>query len=75
VTELKLVDPIEPLAPTKVVGEEGKWAVDFEHYRADLKEYLDRIRVYSDFRASLYAVVFGQCTEAMKNRIQSHDDF
>jgi hypothetical protein len=30
---------------------------------------------YSNFRAGLYNIVFGQCTEALQDKLKSHSDF
>ncbi|GKY97397.1 hypothetical protein MPSEU_000698200 [Mayamaea pseudoterrestris] len=46
-----------------------------EEYKADKKEHVERVRVYSDFLAGIYAVLYGQCTERMKDRVKSHAKF
>lgn len=40
-----------------------------------MKEYVKRNRTLSSNLAALHAVIWGQCSEAMKAKIKSHDDY
>ena len=66
---LALVDPTEPAHPPD--GDQ----VAFELWKMDLKEYRDKVKVYANFRAGLYSLVLGQCTDALQERLKSHHDY
>ena len=66
---LVLVDPTAPENPP-----EGN-QVAFEIWKMDIKEYREKVKVFSNFRASLYSLVLGQCTDALQERLKSHHDF
>ena len=36
---------------------------------------MTKVQEYMNFRSGLYNLVMGQCTEALKERLKSHDDF
>jgi hypothetical protein len=40
-----------------------------------VKEYQVKEQEYSNFRAGLYNIVLGQCTEALQDNLKSHKDF
>ena len=66
---LALVDPTAPKNPP-----EGN-QVAFEIWKMDIKEYCEKLKVFANFRASLYSFVLGQCTDALQERLKSHHDF
>ena len=66
---LALADPTAPKNPPK--GNQ----VAFEIWKMDIKEYREKLKVFANFRASLYSLVLGQCTEALQERLKSHHDF
>ena len=66
---LVLADPIEPANPPK--GDQ----VAFELWKMDLKEYREKLKAFANFRAGLYSLVLGQCTEALHEHLKSHHDF
>ena len=66
---LLLVDPTAPENPP-----EGN-QVAFEIWKMDIKEYREKVKVFSNFWASLYSLVLGQCTDALQERLKSHHDF
>ena len=66
---LTLVDPTEPENPP-----DGN-QVAFELWKMDLKEYREKLKVYANFRAGLYSLVLGQCTDALQERLKSHHDY
>ena len=49
--------------------------VAFERWKYVYKEYMTKVQEYMNFRSGLYNLVMGQCTEALKERLKSHDDF
>jgi hypothetical protein len=46
-----------------------------ELWKVEIKEHYEKIQRYENFRAGLYNVVLGQCTEALEDRLKSHQDF
>ena len=40
----------------------------------DIKEYCEKIKVFANFRAGLYSLVLGQCTDALQEHMKSHHD-
>ena len=41
----------------------------------DIKEYHKKLKVFANFRAGLYSLVLGQCTDALQECLKSHHDF
>ena len=66
---LVLVDPTPPDNPP-----EGN-QVAFEIWKMDIKEYREKLKVFANFRAGLYSLVLGQCTDALQERLKSHHDY
>ena len=66
---LMLVNPIEPDNPP-----EGN-QVAFELWKMDIKEYREKLKVFTNFRAGLYSLVLGQCTDALQEHLKSHHDY
>ena len=66
---LTLVDPTEPENPP--AGDQ----VAFKLWKMDLKEYREKLKVYANFRAGLYSLVLGQCTDTLQERLKSHHDY
>jgi hypothetical protein len=46
-----------------------------EVWKMELKEHHEKVQHYTNFWASLYNVVLGQCTEVLEERLKSHEDF
>ena len=69
VDSLDLADPDEPPAPDP--GNQ----VAFEQWKYVYKEYMSKMQEYTNFRSGLYNLVMGQCTEALKECLKSHEDF
>jgi hypothetical protein len=44
-------------------------------WKIEVKEYRIKEQEYSNFRAGLYNIMFGQCTEALQDKLKSHTDF
>ena len=66
---LSLVDPTPPENPP-----EGN-QVAFEIWKIDIKEYREKMKVFANFRAGLYSLVLGQCTDALQECLKSHQDY
>ena len=66
---LTLADPTEPDNPA-----EGN-QVAFELWKMDLKEYREKLKVFANFRAGLYGLGLGQCTDALQEHLKSHHDY
>jgi hypothetical protein len=66
---LELEDPEEPEHPAPD-DQDGAyvWKYNYKEYQAKLQEF-------SNFRAGLYNVVLGQCTDALQDKLKSHTDF
>ena len=47
----------------------------FEIWKMDIKEYREKMKVFANFRAGLYSLVLGQCTDALQERLKSHQDY
>ena len=69
VDTLELVDPLEPPAPDP--GDQ----VAFECWKYVYKEYMIKMQKYTNFHSGLYSLVMGQCTNSLKERLKSHEDF
>lgn len=69
VTNLELDDPEPPPNP------DPNNQILFEIWKLDIKEYREKAKEYSNFRSGLYNTVFGQCTEALQDKLKSHQDF
>ena len=66
---LELTDPEQPAAPDPAN------LVEFERWKYVYKEYMMKMQEYTNFRSGLYNLVMGQCIEALKERLKSHEDF
>ena len=66
---LALTDPVAPDNPPD--GDQ----VAFELWKMDIKEYREKLKVFANFRAGLYSLVLGQCTDALQERLKSHRDY
>ena len=66
---LILVDPTPPENPP-----EGN-QVAFKIWKMDIKENREKMKVFANFRAGLYSLVLGQCTNALQERLKSHQDY
>ena len=66
---LVLVNPTPPDNPPQ--GNQ----VAFEIWKMDIKEYHEKLKVFANFRAGLYSLVLGQCTDALQEPLKSHHDY
>lgn len=67
--------PTEPKEPTGTRATSNSWAVD--RYKLEYAHYLKLSQEYDRDKAKTFAMVYGQCTEAMKNKLKTfpdHDD-
>ena len=62
-----LLEPNDPITPATRTSE-MIWA-------EEVKEYVKRVRELRSSLATLHAVIWGQCSEAMKAKIKSHEDY
>jgi hypothetical protein len=46
-----------------------------EVWKMELKEHHEKVQHYANFWAGLYNVMLGQCTEALREQLKSHEDF
>jgi hypothetical protein len=67
---LQLDDPERPTEPG-----DAATAVQLKHWEFEEKEYRSKVKAYSDFRAGLYSTVLGQCTEALKAKLEAREEF
>ena len=49
--------------------------VDEAIWKEELKEHVKQVRVLKGNLATMMAVIWGQCSEAMKSKLKSHDDY
>ena len=66
---LDLTKPVEPPEPDPAN------LVAFERWKYVYKEYMTKMQEYTNFCSGLYNLVMGQCTEALKECLKSHEDF
>jgi hypothetical protein len=69
IRDLELVAPIAPTNPDPTN------AIAFEMWKLEARDHRAKAQEYDNFRAGLYNVVFGQCTEALQDKLKSHSDF
>jgi hypothetical protein len=69
VNDLELDDPEEPANP------DPRNQIEFELWKLDIKEHRLKMQEYANFRAGLYNVVFGQCTESLQDKLKSHENY
>jgi len=70
VRDLKLEELSELLLPQDMTD-----FVDMERWKYHFKEHETKVLEYSNFKAGLYSVVHGQCTDALQEKLKSHPDF
>ena len=44
-------------------------------WKMDIKENCEKLKVFANFRAGLYSLVLGQCTDALQDHLKSHHDY
>jgi hypothetical protein len=66
VDDLELTMPDPPDDPVA-----GASNVAFELWKTAVKEYNEKTKVLTDFKASLYSVALGQCTPALLSKVRS----
>ena len=69
VDTLELTDPEEPPAPDPAN------LIAFEQWKYEYKEHMNKVQEYTNFCSGLCNLVMGQCTESLKERLMSHEDF
>jgi hypothetical protein len=48
--------------------------VDEAIWKEELKEHVKQVRVLKGNLATMMAIIWGQCSEAMKSKVKSHDE-
>ena len=66
---LELIDPVQPEAPNPAN------VVEFEFWKLVVNEHQTNAKEYANFKAGLYNLVFGQCTDALQEQLKSHTNF
>lgn len=69
VRDLVLTDPMAPVNPDPAN------VIAFELWKIEIKEHRMKQQEYANFKAGLYNVVLGQCTDALQDKLKSHADF
>ena len=46
-----------------------------ERWKFHFNEYGFKVIEYGNFRAGLYSLIYGQCTDALQDKLKSHKDF
>ena len=64
--------PTEPKALAGTRATSNSWAVD--RYKLEYAHYLKLLEDYDHNKAQIFAVIYGQCTDAMKSKLKSHSD-
>jgi hypothetical protein len=49
--------------------------IQYEMWKLSVEKHKIKEQEYSNFRAGLYKLVFGQCTKALQDKFKSHSDF
>ena len=70
VKDLELNDPSPPAEPTGEIS-----AIQLKRWEFAEKDYRNKLKAYSDFRAGLYSTVLGQCTDGLKTKLESRGEF
>lgn len=68
---VKAVQDLSLTPPPALADPQGGDPVAFEVWKHELKKYSDRLETQAHFRARLFTVVLGQCTEALEDRLKS----
>lgn len=69
VRDLKLAEPTAPPNP------DPSDVIAFEMWKLEVKDYRTKQHEYNNFKAGLYNIVYGQCTEGLQDKLKSHPDF
>jgi hypothetical protein len=71
---LQLAMPQQPANPV-LIKDDLENPIRIKLWEIERKEFSDKNRVYTDFLANLYSIVYGQCTKDLQERVMSHADF
>ena len=58
-----------------ITDEQKKDTAEVELHKLELKEYMEVKRKMAQEVKKMYAVIFGQCTEAMLNKVKASEDY
>jgi len=70
VDDLYLDGPKPPIRP-----EDKSDVFEMEDFKEEKKEYRVKSRKNSNFKSGFHTVIYGQCTESLKDKLKSHADF
>ena len=74
----ELVEAVRTLqlaAPNAPQDPPANDAIAFERWKLAVKKHSDREEEHTNFKARLYTVVLGQCTETLEDRLKSNADW
>ena len=71
ITSLELEMPEEPDTPDEATA----GVVSITLWKQALLDHKERTQVYEDFKAYVYNVVIGQSSDALQDRLKSHEQF
>ncbi len=66
---------MEQCRPEQVDDEENISYVDKLIVQQEVKEFVGRMRKYQDNMNKAYGLIMGQCTQGVKNKLESRDDW
>ena len=78
IKELKECGPVEPAAPDEMLLKEGSNTYDpiaARKFDIKYKRYCEKTDEYEEHKGRLFRGIKGQCSLAMKNRVESHADY
>jgi hypothetical protein len=67
--KLQITDPQAPTDPDPTDP------IAVEKWKIALRQHINRMQVYKNFRSSLYNLALGQCSEVLQDKLKSHHDF
>jgi hypothetical protein len=70
VVDLQFDDPTTPAEPAATAT-----PVQMKRWEFEEKDYRSKLKAYNDFRAGLYSTVLGQCTEALRAKLEAREEF
>jgi hypothetical protein len=70
VIDLQLSNPTAPTEPAAAAT-----AVEMKRWEFEEKDYQNKMKAFNDFWAGLYSTVMGQCTEALRAKLEAREEF
>jgi hypothetical protein len=66
------VKRLELVIPTAHNDPDTTNLLEFEVWKLSIKEFAHQTKVFNDFKAGLYNLILGQCTDALEDKLKSH---